>query len=73
MFSDYMPMNVSTILLCPSCRGSRMVLGQPIAAENGGQNGKKALANPWSRKKLTNNAYAGRGQESKWEIPARRG
>jgi hypothetical protein len=25
-------MNISTKLLCPSCRGSRMVLGQPKAA-----------------------------------------
>ncbi len=27
-----MPTNISTKLLCPSCRGSRMVLGQPKMA-----------------------------------------
>jgi hypothetical protein len=26
------------------------------------------LANPWSRKKVTKKAHAGRGQETKWEI-----
>jgi len=29
----------------------------------------KGLANLWSRRKITKQAHAGRGQETKWEIP----
>ena len=34
-----------------------------------GTNWKKTLANQWNRKKITKKAHAGRGQETKWEIP----
>jgi hypothetical protein len=29
----------------------------------------EGLANLWSRKRITKKAYAGRGQETQWEIP----
>jgi len=29
----------------------------------------RAVGNPWSRRKITKTAHAGRGQETKWEIP----
>jgi hypothetical protein len=31
----------------------------------------KWLANLWSGKKITKKVHAGRGQETKWEIPAK--
>ena len=33
----------------------------------------KILANRWSRRKIKKDAHAGRGQEAKWEIPAKIG
>jgi hypothetical protein len=32
---------------------------------------KKGLANMWGGKKITKKAHAGRGQETKWEIPVK--
>jgi hypothetical protein len=29
----------------------------------------KGLANLWSRKKITKEVHAGRGQETEWEMP----
>jgi hypothetical protein len=48
------PKKASEHLLCQ--RKTEVVL------ENG-------LANLWSRKKIRKEAHAGRGQETKWEIP----
>jgi hypothetical protein len=41
----------------------------PGAREKSRANWKKTLANQWNRKKITKKAHAGRGQETKWEIP----
>jgi hypothetical protein len=30
---------------------------------------KKVLANPWNRKRIRKTPHAGRGLETKWEIP----
>jgi hypothetical protein len=35
-----------------------------------GADWKKVLANLWSRQKITKKVHAGRGPETKWEIPA---
>ncbi|MGB8368794.1 MAG: hypothetical protein ACLPYZ_03105 [Limisphaerales bacterium] len=40
----------------------------PCAREKPMADLKKVLANPWSRKKITKKAHAGRGQEAKWEM-----
>jgi hypothetical protein len=41
----------------------------PFAREKPMVDLKTVLANPWSRKKITKKAHAGRGLETKWEIP----
>jgi hypothetical protein len=41
----------------------------PCAREKPMADWEKALANPWSRKKITKKSHAGRGQETIWEIP----
>jgi hypothetical protein len=40
----------------------------PLPRKTGGGL-EKGLANLWSRKRIAKKAYAGRGQETKWEIP----
>jgi hypothetical protein len=39
-----------------------------VRMKNRGRTGKR-LANIWSGKKIFRSAHAGRGQETKWEIP----
>jgi hypothetical protein len=41
----------------------------PFAREKPMVDLKTVLANPWSRKKITKKAHAGRGLETIWEIP----
>ena len=41
-----------------------------LPEEKRGRTGKR-LANRWNRKRFTKKAYAGRGQETKWEIPVK--
>src|ERR1035438_3504253 len=40
----------------------------PMPVENRGRTGKD-FANLWKGKRITKKAHAGRGQETKWEIP----
>lgn len=41
----------------------------PCSSEKPMADLKKVLANLWSRKKIKKKPHAGRGQETKWEIP----
>ena len=36
---------------------------------NKGLDWEKILANQWNRERITEESYAGRGRETKWEIP----
>jgi hypothetical protein len=50
-------------------RKSEWALPLPEKTRSGLEKGSnKRLANPWSRKKITKKAQAGRGHETKWQI-----
>jgi hypothetical protein len=51
--------------------GSQKSVETPLLPEKNQGEQEKALANLWSRKKITKQAHTRRGQEIKWEIPAK--
>jgi hypothetical protein len=49
--------------------GARKGIETALCQRISGTDWKKVLANPWDRKRFIKKAHAGRGQETKWEIP----
>jgi hypothetical protein len=49
--------------------GAQKGNGTPLCQRKTEGGLKNGLANPWKSKNVTKKTHAGRGQETKWEIP----